>query len=298
MRSSILLLLFLSTAALGQEQQTVGDGIPYMARTIASGISREHKPRVAVLPFEELYGPRTAFGVYVAEALTTQLVREGTEVVERAMVERVMKKLGITSAAGIDAETARILGEETRVEAIIFGTIADMDSAIAVNGRVRDAASGRIITASEVMLARDGSVEGMLAQLLESGGAAGTPPAGGGGGGPEPRNLTWSDGAVRVSIENPDRVRSTIDLTLLFTNTGAKPLQLMARKYTLVDEHGDEYHYGYDGKSFATKGVSLAPGKQNRSAFFFVCRAGDCDGETFTMKDDAGTVLVKNLKIE
>lgn len=297
MRSSILLLLFLSTAAVAQEHQTVGDGIPYLARAIASGIAKDHKPRVAVLPFEELYGPRTAFGVYVAEALTTQLVREGTEVVERAMVERVMKKLGITSAAGIDAETARILGEETRVQAIIFGTIADMDSAIAVNGRVRDAVSGRIITASEVMLARDGSVEGMLAQLLEPGGSPGAAP-GVSGDHPEPRNLTWSDGAARVSIENPDRAQSTIELTLLFTNTGAKPLQLIARQYTLVDEHGDEYGYGYDRKNFARKGLSLAPGKQDRSAFFFVCRVGDCNGETFTMKDDAGTVLVKNLKIE
>lgn len=292
-----LIFLLLATTAFAQEQQTVADGIPSLAKSIASGIAREHTPRVAVLPFDELHGPRTALGIYIAEALTTQLVRGGVEVVERAVVEKVMTKLGITSAAGIDAETARVLGEETRVEAIIFGTIADMQSAIAVNGRVRDAATGRNITASEVMLARDGSVEGMLAQLLEP--AAGSEHAAVANANyPEPRNLTWSEGAARVTIENPERRRNAIEMTLLFANPTAKPLQLVARRYSLIDENGDEYSYGYDTKSFVAKGVRLAPGKQDRSAFFFVCRTGDCSGMTFTVRDGDAAILVKNLKIE
>jgi TolB-like protein len=294
MRRAFVVFFFAATA-FAQERQTVGDGIPHLASSIVAGISREHKPRVAVLPFDELHGPHTAFGVYVAEALTTQLVNGGVDVVERSVVERALAKRGIASAAGIDAETARSLGDETHVEAIIFGTIADMDSAIAVNARVRDAATGRIITAAEVILTRDGRVEGLLAQLLQPAGDNAPAPAPAGG--PEPRNLTWNDGEVRVTIESQERRRDTVEMALLFANPTGKALLFNAHRYSLVDEKGDEYTYGYDTKDFVGKGVRVAGGKHDRSSFFFVCHAGDCSGKIFSVRDAAGAVVVKNLTI-
>jgi TolB-like protein len=290
---AIVLVLFAGSVFA---QKTVTEGIPALAVDISAGISRQHKPRVAVMPFSELQGPRTSLGVYIAESLTTQLVNADVDVVERRMLERVLDKLRVDATGAIDAETAKAVGREAGVEAIITGTIADLQSAIAVNARVIDAATGRIITAAEVLITRDEMVETMLAELLRPSSAS--PVASVAGGAANPRNLTWADGPARITIENSERKRNAIELTLLFQNPGAKPLQVSARRYALTDEHGDEYGFGYDRGNLVGKSVAVPPGKHVRGEFVFVCRTGDCNGTTFTMKDDSGAVVVHNLNIE
>lgn len=290
-----LLLIFL-LAGSAFAQKTVTDGIPALAGEISAGIARQHKPRVAVMPFAELQGPRTALGAYIAESLTTQLVNAEVDILERRMLERVLDKLRIDASGAIDAETAKAVGREAGVEAIITGTIADLQSMIAVNARVIDASTGRIITAAEVLITRDEMVETMLAQPLLSSLAASSAPSSASPS--EPRNLTWMEGDARITVEHAERKRNAVELTLLFQNTTTKPLQLSARRYALTDENGDEYGFGYDRGKFVGQRVAVAPAKQVRSAFVFVCRTGECNGTTFTVKDESGALVVRNLAVD
>jgi len=104
----------------------------------ARAVQKLSDKKVAVLPFEYVDGRKSAGGRVVAEELTNRIVELGDlTVIERALVEKVMKELEFQMSGAVDPDTAKKIGKGLGVEAIITGTLEDLGgNKVEVNARV------------------------------------------------------------------------------------------------------------------------------------------------------------------
>ncbi len=144
-------------------QKLLADGTKDLSDQISTSITREQKHRVAVLPFRELSGQSTLLGSYLAEELVTHLVQNGqVDIVERAMLDRVLGELKLDQSGLIDPESAKKVGRLSGADAVLSGTITNLATFVAVNCRIIDAESGRILGAAQVKIAKDADVMAIM----------------------------------------------------------------------------------------------------------------------------------------
>lgn len=128
---------------------------------LAAALSRAAKARgrqrVAVLPFQVIGGRGSSSGRIVSERLVGPLTEEGSvEVVERAMLESVMREQQLQFSGAVDARSVKELGKILNVDALIMGTvIALKNDRVEINARLIDAESARVLFASEVRTDQD-----------------------------------------------------------------------------------------------------------------------------------------------
>lgn len=306
MKKTLLLLAVLLCATPVAAQKTLADGIADLSTQIAAGLAKQNKQRVGITAFTELQGTQTVFGAYLAEAITTKLVNAGVDVVERPLMDKVLNALRVEASGAIDPATAKRVGTQAGVEAIVIGTTTDLKSAIAVNARVIDAASGRIIAAAQTLLTRDTMVDSMLGQVL-----GGTKlPA------PDKKldaekekkerakkeqrdddgSLSWVVSGTRIAIDNGERSGRWISLTLAFENDSDEPRTVRPRPYHLVDENGDRYKFYSDSENFVRNGVEIPPSTRARTTYTFSCDGG-CNGTKFTVLDANNAIVLRNLRV-
>lgn len=181
MKSWLLILaLFLGASAISASpafaQRLLADGIQDLAQQISTSATKSQKRKVAIVPFRELRGQPTVLGVYLSEELTTKLFQIGAlDVVERTLIDKILAELKLQSTGVIDPDTARKIGQIAGVEAIVTGTITDFPSSAAVNCRLIDVQTGRLIAAAQVELVKDDKLKSMLLQSLGEGGSASSP---------------------------------------------------------------------------------------------------------------------------
>ncbi len=107
--------------------------------------------KVAVLPFDYADGHVSQGQKLVAEKLTNGLVEAGTlTVIERSMVEKVLKELKFESSGAIDADSAKQIGKGLGVDAIVTGMLED-----AKNGKSATISARVIKTDTFEILASD-----------------------------------------------------------------------------------------------------------------------------------------------
>lgn len=153
-----LALLVLSSPANGQRR--LDDGLKELADQVASRTSDNQMRRVAVVPFRELDGRETVLGSYLAESLTTRLFNvPGLRVVERSMLDKVMAELKLASSGVIDPSTAARIGKLLGVEAIVTGSLTDLQSSVAINCRMIDVSTGEVYGAAEVRIVKDDDLQ-------------------------------------------------------------------------------------------------------------------------------------------
>ena len=128
---------------------------------IAVKLSRAAKAhgsrRVAILPFQVIGGKGSSSGRIVSERLIGPLTDEGeVEVVERAMLESVMREQQLQFSGAVDARTAKELGKILNVDALITGTvIALKDERVEINARLIDAESAKVLFAAAAKTEQD-----------------------------------------------------------------------------------------------------------------------------------------------
>jgi len=129
--------------------------------TLAVSLSRAAKAhgrqRVAVLPFQVIGGKGSSSGRIVSERLVGPLTADGSvEVVERAMLDSVMREQQLQFSGVVDARSVKELGKILNVDALIMGTvIALKDDRVEINARLIDAESAKILFASEIKTEQD-----------------------------------------------------------------------------------------------------------------------------------------------
>jgi hypothetical protein len=139
------------------------------------------------------------------------------------------------------------VGKVAGVDAIVTGSITDLQSYVALNCRLIDAQTGRIFGAAQTKIVKDDDVRKIMGAALPSS-------EGEGSRAPAPRSEP-SAGAAPKGIP-PQRVENfvfdlkrctlsgtSIDCDSLITNQGNdRALAYDARSSRLIDEEGGEYH--------------------------------------------------------
>lgn len=156
-------LLVLSFSITVEAQQPVGAGIKELATQITASATRQEKQKIAVLPFHELDGQPTVLGTYVAEELVTNLFQLGNfKIVERGMLDKLLGEQKLQQTGAIDPATAKEIGRIAAVDAIVTGSITDMESFVAVNCRLIDTTTGEVFGAAQTKITKDDDVRKIM----------------------------------------------------------------------------------------------------------------------------------------
>ncbi len=186
-RTAVVLAVALALLPLeAWAQKILPEGIKDLATQIATNVAKEQKHKIAVLPFRELDGRATVLGTYISEELVTDLFTiGGLDIVERSMLDRILGEAKLGETGVIDPETATKVGKIAGVDAIVTGTITDLQSYVALNCRLIDTRSGRIFGAAQAKIVKDDDVRKIMGSPL---------PAPAGGMQKQPSDLPGSEG--------------------------------------------------------------------------------------------------------
>lgn len=134
-----------------------------LTQQIINDFIENNKSTIAVIEFSDIDGKTTAFGKYLGEELITRLVRSKKfRVVERELLEKVLKEHKLNLSGLIDSASAIQLGRLLGVNAIVTGTVAELDQSVKINARLIAAETGGIMTVAAVEVKKDGDVIKLL----------------------------------------------------------------------------------------------------------------------------------------
>ena len=135
------------------------DKYTQLANEIIEAGSEFHGKKIAVVPFSYTDGRAGASkdGAVISERLTMKLINKHKfEIVERAMLDKVMGELKLQSSGIMDADSTQQLGKLLGVQAIITGTMIETDQGkIEVNARLIKTQTAQAVGASQVTLEKD-----------------------------------------------------------------------------------------------------------------------------------------------
>ena len=231
-------------ANLAGAQKILPEGIKDLATQIATNVAKEQKQKIAVLPFRELDGRSTILSSYISEQLVTDLFTiGGLEIVERAMLDKLLGELKLSETGLVDPETAKKVGKVAGVDAIVTGSITDFQSYVALNCRLIDTQTGRIFGAAQTRIVKDDDLRKIM----------GTQPA------PAPTEAAKPEpdrpATVEAKVAQRQQVQgvlfelkscrlsgTTVECELLMTSkTEEQEISFSAAGSRLVDEEGIEY---------------------------------------------------------
>jgi TolB-like protein len=152
--------LFLTCAAaalLAAPPSCAADPYEKSAKAISRIAERALKRRVAVLPFLPVAGTDTRGSMALAERITAHLSRQpGIEVVERTLLEKVLREQGLAQQGVLDGRQSDKVGRVLGVDCLLTGSILGLgDGRIEVNARLIDAVTARVLGAETLQVRRD-----------------------------------------------------------------------------------------------------------------------------------------------
>ncbi|HEX4963235.1 MAG TPA: FlgO family outer membrane protein [Thermoanaerobaculia bacterium] len=238
-------MLATAVSSPAYSQKILAEGIKDLAAQIATNVSKEKKQKVAILPFRELDGKPTILGTYVSEELVTDLfIIGGMEIVERTMLDRVLGEIKLGQTGVIDPETAKRVGKVAGVDAIVTGTITDLQSYVALNCRLIDAQTGRVFGAAQTKIVKDDDVRKIMGSAPPSPGRDGgqpqqpEPPTK-----PKPVLQQQRVGNLLFELKGCSLSGKLVKCEFLVTNSGEDAdVALYSGNSRLFDGEGNEYH--------------------------------------------------------
>ncbi|OGS10556.1 MAG: hypothetical protein A2234_01310 [Elusimicrobia bacterium RIFOXYA2_FULL_58_8] len=135
------------------------DKYDQLAKEITSAGEAVHGKKIAIIPFSYADGRAgaTKDGSVISERLTIKMINmHKFEIIERSVLDKVMSELKLQSSGMIDASSAQQLGKVLGVEAIVTGTLVEMQAGeIEVNARLIKTETAQAIGASQVSVKKD-----------------------------------------------------------------------------------------------------------------------------------------------
>lgn len=168
-RSSSLITIIgflISFYPLAHGAANLEEGTIDLANQISRSMQSTAKNKIAVIEFTNLDGSVTAFGQFLAEELITKLFTVGGgkfEVVERSQLQKVFAELGFQMTGAVDENTVKKLGKVLGVDAIITGSITDLENSVKINARMIGTETGRVFAVATTEVPKIGTV----AKLME-----------------------------------------------------------------------------------------------------------------------------------
>lgn len=105
-------------------------------------------------------------GTILSEYFITSIVKSGRfEVVERAMLQKIIAEQNLSTTGLVDESTASQLGKLLGVDVIITGSILNLRNSIDINARILSVQSGSIIAAEDIGADTDKDYHDLVKQL-------------------------------------------------------------------------------------------------------------------------------------
>lgn len=136
----------------------------------ASSASDFRKTKIAVLDFQlQGEGFETKdMGIIVAEWFITALVKAGRfEVIERALIQKLLEEQKLSMTGIVDASTATQIGKFLGVKTIISGSVMKLQNVIEINARIIDVETASIIAAENVKSTAAVRLQDLVVQMSE-----------------------------------------------------------------------------------------------------------------------------------
>ncbi len=151
-------------------QVIFSESLDTIARKICGASGKMKKKQIAVLPFPYHDGAEGSDSTIIAEKLITRIVsRKKFDVVERALLEKVLAELKLQHSGAIDQETAKKLGSVLGVEALLTGTLIDLGNGhIEINARLINAETGLVLAAADEEIQRSWKEDAKLKKPEET----------------------------------------------------------------------------------------------------------------------------------
>lgn len=130
--------------------------IKKLAKQLSKGTKNLDQKKLAILALPYHNNQYSSGSSVISERLTTQMVgMKGIAVVERRLLKQLLKEQHLSETGMIDSETANAIGKVLGVDAIVTGTLNDLDDGrTEVNARLIESASGEILAAAHVYVTR------------------------------------------------------------------------------------------------------------------------------------------------
>jgi TolB-like protein len=247
LRSFFVVLLLTLSAHAAFAQKVIGEAAKELAEQIAASAAKQQKHKIAVIPFRELDGRTTVLGTFLAEELVTDLFATGNlDIVERSMLDKVMSELKLSQSGAIDPESAKHVGKIVGVEALVTGSITDLQSYVGVNCRLIDTETGRIFGAAQTKIVKDADLQKIMSATVPDAAAAAPTPA------PAPKHDAQlppqkNINGIGVQLLGCRAAGGNVSCNLMLTNETQEDRQfrLMLKFYefsaTLIDDQSNEY---------------------------------------------------------
>jgi len=110
--------------------------------------------KIAILPFSYLDKRKSDGGSIVSERLTTRIVKlKKYQVIERELLQNLIQEQHLETSGAVSPETAKQIGKVLGVDAIISGTLLDIeDGMVEVNARLINTESAEVINTASVSI--------------------------------------------------------------------------------------------------------------------------------------------------
>jgi TolB-like protein len=134
------------------------DKYEILAKEIADAGTSINNKKIAIIPFSYADGrAATKDGAVVSERITMKLIKlQKFEIVERSMLDKVMGELKLQNSGMMDATSTQQLGKLLGVEAIVTGTLVEMQAGkIEVNARLIKTETAQAIGAAQMTVEKD-----------------------------------------------------------------------------------------------------------------------------------------------
>jgi TolB-like protein len=151
-------------------QSTLAQQIDELNRQIATKVTAKNKTTIAVVEFADLEGNVTNFGRFMAEELITRLHEtEKFKVIERQLLNQVIKEQKLTLSGIVDPASAQQLGRVLGVDAIVSGSITDLGKTVRVNARLISTETGEIFAVAANEFIKDQTVIDLMSSRTQAG---------------------------------------------------------------------------------------------------------------------------------
>jgi TolB-like protein len=133
-------------------------------------LAAQKMTKIAVVEFSNLDGSVSELGKYLAEELTTLLVRNSrVQVVERQLLNRTLEEQKLSAYGMVDQKTAKAFGLLFGADAILTGTVSILDVNARINARLIDTQTGTVFAAASATVPRGKEVDGLMGNKPQSG---------------------------------------------------------------------------------------------------------------------------------
>jgi len=152
-----LILVFLSFVAVFgglfsgiANARSTDPEIRMLSSKIVEGLAGKHIKRIAVVDFVDMQHHSTELGKYLAEQLSVEIVNsEEVKVVDRANIRSILLEHNLSVEGLINPENAREFGKISGADAILTGTIVNLDTDLELTLKLISVESAQIVTAAK-----------------------------------------------------------------------------------------------------------------------------------------------------